>query len=96
MLYGSCLSSSPHLVILQDNIADAKGLSPCANWARGIENKFAALSMASPFVSSGIGALDSHGRLAEREREKIHYVHSASLAYEDGSVFMSGPFAEWL
>ena len=33
----------------------------------------------------------------EREkREKLHYVHSASLAYEDGSVFMSGPFAEWL
>ena len=31
-----------------------------------------------------------------REREKLHYVHSASLAYEDGSVFMSGPFAEWL
>ena len=26
----------------------------------------------------------------------MHYVHSASLAYEDGSVFMSGPFAEWL
>ena len=26
------------------------------------------------------------------ERE-IHYVHSASLAYEDGIVFMSGPFA---
>ena len=32
----------------------------------------------------------------QREREKLHYVHSASLAYEDGSVFMSGPFAEWL
>ena len=31
-----------------------------------------------------------------RDREKLHYVHSASLAYEDGSVFMSGPFAEWL
>ena len=34
---------------------------PCANWATGIEVKFAALGMASPFVSSGIGALDSHG-----------------------------------
>ena len=32
----------------------------------------------------------------EREREKLHDVHSASLAYEDGSMFMSGPFAEWL
>ena len=30
------------------------------------------------------------------ERERLHYVHLASLAYEDGSVFMSGPFAEWL
>ena len=28
----------------------------------------------------------------ERERE-IHYVHSASLAYEDGIVFMSEPSA---
>ena len=27
-----------------------------------------------------------------RERE-IHYVHSASLAYEDGIVFMSEPSA---
>ena len=27
--------------------------------------------------------------LRERERERLHYVHSASLAYEDGSVFMS-------
>ena len=48
----------------EDNIADAKGPLPCANWARGIEVKFAALGMASPFVSSGIGALDSHGFMA--------------------------------
>ena len=63
---------SLHLHILQDNIADAKGPLPCANWAGGIEVKFAALGMASPFVSSGIGALDSHGfmdRLAgDRQR----------------------------
>ena len=52
---------SLHLHILRDNIADAKGPLPSANWARGIEVKFAALGMASPFVSSGIGALDSHG-----------------------------------
>ena len=52
---------SLHLHILRDNIADAKGPLPCANWARGIEVKFAALGMASPFFSSGIGALDSHG-----------------------------------
>ena len=32
--------------------------------------------------------------LIEREREReIHYVHSASLAYEDGIVFMSEPSA---
>ena len=33
-------------------------------------------------------------RAIKREREReIHYVHSASLAYEDGIVFMSGPSA---
>ena len=32
------------------------------------------------------------GKARKRERE-IHYVHSASLAYEDGIVFMSEPFA---
>ena len=32
--------------------------------------------------------------ISEREREReIHYVHSASLAYEDGIVFMSEPSA---
>ena len=32
--------------------------------------------------------------LAESQREReIHYVHSASLAYEDGIVFMSEPSA---
>ena len=30
------------------------------------------------------------------ERERDHYVHSASLAYERGPAFMSEPFAEWL
>ena len=68
---------SLHLHILRDNIADAKGPLPCANWATGIEVKFAALGMASPFVSSGIGALDSHGFM--RERERISLVHSASI-----------------
>ena len=52
---------SLHLQILRDNIADAKGPLLCASWARGIEVKFAALGMASPFISSGTGALDSHG-----------------------------------
>ena len=31
-----------------------------------------------------------------RERGELHYVQPARLAYEDGSVVMSGPFAEWL
>ena len=44
-----------------------------------------------PMVSRYIIACLDRSR---REREKLHYVHSASLAYEDGSVFM--PFAEWL
>ena len=40
----------------------------------------------------------THGAFSilKEKREKLHYVHSASLAYEDGFVFMSGPFAEWL
>ncbi len=55
---------SLHLDILRDNIADAKGPLPCANWAQGIDRQFASLGIASPFVSSGIGALDSHGLLS--------------------------------
>ena len=43
-----------------------------------------------------MGWFPAHTNLAMREREKLHYVHSASLADEDGSAFMSGPFAEWL
>ena len=44
--------------------------------------------LSAPAVNVGLalGALER-----ERERE-IYYVHSASLAYEDGIVFMSGPF----
>ena len=37
----------------------------CASWARGIERKFATLGMASPFIFSGIGALDNHGFVAK-------------------------------
>ena len=40
---------SLHLDILRDNVADARDPLPYANWARGIEVKFAALGMASPF-----------------------------------------------
>ena len=55
---------SLHLDILWDNVAGARGPLPCANWARGIEVKFAALGMASPFISSGIGALSSNSFVA--------------------------------
>lgn len=41
---------------------------------------------------SGCVQLCLNRMLRERERE-IHYVHSASLAYEDGIMFMSEPFA---
>ena len=56
---------SLHLDILRDNVAGARGLLPCANWARGVEVKFATLAMASPFISSGIGALNSHSFVAK-------------------------------
>ena len=49
-----------HLDILRDNIADAKGPLLGANWTRGIEVSFAALGMASSFIPSGTGALNSH------------------------------------
>ena len=43
------------------------------------------------------GAQAKHSGVREtekdREEREIHYVHSASLAYEDGIVFMSEPFA---
>ena len=56
---------SLHLDILRNNVADARGPLPCANWARGFEVKFAALGMASPFISSRIGVLNSHSSVAK-------------------------------
>ena len=38
---------------------------PCANWAEGIDKQFVSQGMASPFVSSGIGTLDSRGLLSK-------------------------------
>ena len=35
-------------------------------------------------------------RLLEREREIQPYVHSANVAYEDKSLFMSQPIEGWL
>ena len=57
---------SLHLDILRDNIADAAGPLPCANWAGGINRQFATQGLASPFLSSGIGVLDSHGLLTRQ------------------------------
>ena len=47
----------------------------------------------SPWVNQcSILQIEWHSNLCLREREReIHYVHSASLAYEDGIVFMSEP-----
>ena len=73
---------SLHLHLLRDNIADAKGPLPCANWARGIEVKFAALGMASVFISSGIGACDSHGfmnRLAGAQQRTWDGLHVSPM-----------------
>ncbi len=59
-----CLSLLPegslHHDILRDNIADAKGPLPRANWAEGIDRQLAIQGMASPIVSSGIHTLGSH------------------------------------
>ena len=67
-----CLSTLPdhsfHLDIVQDDVADAGDPLPCSEWALGIEMQVAFLGapagIASPFISSGIRALDyldSHG-----------------------------------
>ena len=52
---------SLHLDVLRDNIADARQPLMCANWAAGVDKEFRGLGMGSPFVSSGIGALDCLG-----------------------------------
>ena len=60
---------SLHLDILRDNIADARQPLVCAHWAAGVNRQFRDLGMGSPFILSGIGALDSLGimsRVAKR------------------------------
>ena len=48
---------SLHLDILRDNIADARQPLMCAHWAADVDKQVRDLG--SPFISSGIGALDS-------------------------------------
>ena len=48
---------SLHLDMLPDDVAGARRQLPYDNRASGIDMHFATLSMASPFVSCGIGAL---------------------------------------
>ena len=56
---------SLHLDILQDNIADAWQPLVCANWAAGVDRQFKDLGMGSPFISAGVGALDSLGFMSK-------------------------------
>ena len=69
---------SLHLDILRDNIADARQPLVCANWAAGVDKQFRDLDMGSPFVSSGIGALDSlvvMSRSAKRREQVWESLH---------------------
>ena len=45
----------------------------CANWAAYVDKQFRDLGMVSPFVSSGIGALDSLGFMSRsaKRREQV-------------------------
>ena len=61
---------SLHLDVLRDNIADARQPLMCANWAAGVDKQFRGLGMGSPFVSSGIGALDSLGFMSRSAKRR--------------------------
>ena len=62
-----------HLDILRDNIADARQLLVCTNWATGVDRQFMDLGMGSPFISSGIGAPNGLGFMsrAAKRRERV-------------------------
>ena len=77
---------SLHLDVLRDNIADARQPLMCANWAAGVDKQFRGLGMGSPFVSSGIGALDSLGFMSRSAKRR-------GQVWEDLHVFAGAPFA---
>ena len=55
-------------------------------------NQFVGSSAAGALSQGSTAPSDPPGAETERERD-IHYVHSASLAAEDGVMFMSEPSA---
>ena len=73
------------------DIADAQDHPSHGNWAGGVDKQYSCFGMASPLSSSGIPVtgVKSLVSQATTDSEKFHYVHAASLVYENGSVFMS-------
>ena len=61
---------SLHLDVLRDNIADARQPLMLANWAAGVDKQSGAWVLGSPFVSSGIGALDSLGFMSRSAKRR--------------------------
>ena len=47
-----------HLDILKDDLADARARPSCGNWASGVQAKYCALGLPSPFTVDGIGVPD--------------------------------------
>ena len=65
-----CLRAACIWYVLRDNIADARQPFMCANWAAGVDKQFRDLGMGSPFISSGIGALDSLGFMSRSAKRR--------------------------
>ena len=80
------------LEIVRDNNADARQPLMCANWAAGVDRD---LSMGSPFISSGIGALDSLGFMsgsAKRREQVWENLHvSPRVPFQGGKALHISP-----